>query len=51
LISYSQCEGQGEILDDLLAYTNKRLEVAMKRAEELGIDIALESDDEEIAMQ
>ncbi|CAG7848387.1 SubName: Full=Uncharacterized protein {ECO:0000313/EMBL:CCA72828.1} [Serendipita indica DSM 11827] len=39
-------KGQWEILEDLLEFANKRLEAALRRAEELGIDVSLEPEDD-----
>jgi hypothetical protein len=38
--------GQREILDDLLSFAERRLKAAIDRAQELGVDITLESDDQ-----
>jgi hypothetical protein len=38
--------GQREILNDLLSFVEGRLKAAIDRAQELGVDITLESDDE-----
>lgn len=40
-------KGQREILDDLLAFADTRLKAAIDRAQELGIDITLGSEDED----
>jgi hypothetical protein len=39
--------GQREILDDLLGFAERRLKAAIDRAQELGVDITLESDGED----
>jgi hypothetical protein len=38
--------GQREILDDLLVFAGRRLKAAIDRAQELGVDITPESDEE-----
>ncbi|KAG9057536.1 hypothetical protein FS842_006066 [Serendipita sp. 407] len=44
---YHYVQGQYDILDDLMAFARRRLKVAMEKAEQLGIDITLESGEEE----